>query len=68
MRTLTRPTLTPSEPRTTWQPRYDDAGTGVEIEETTDPYILALAAAALKHPVNHPEVQQAMEAVRRHSR
>ncbi|RZU64952.1 hypothetical protein EV379_1263 [Microterricola gilva] len=52
---------------TTWQERYDDAGTGVEIEETTDRYVLALSAAVVKYPAGHPEILRAMEAVRRHT-
>jgi len=50
-----------------WQERYDDAGTGVEIEETTDRYVLALAAAVVKYPAGHPEIRRAMKAVRQHS-
>ena len=50
---------------TSWQERYDDAGTGVEIEETTDRYVLALAEAVVKYPAGHPEILRAMEAARR---
>ncbi|WP_157509591.1 hypothetical protein [Leifsonia sp. Root4] len=48
-----------------WQERYDDAGTGVEIEETTDRYVLALAEAVVKYPAGHPELLRAMEDARR---
>lgn len=57
MHTIDHPDCTP------WQERYDDAGTGVEIEETTDRYVLALAEAVAKYPAGHPEVLRAMQAV-----